>query len=210
MSKPPTDVPERVLSAAEELFAEFGYQGSSLLRIAKLAGTSESGVLRFFDSKEDVFLAVIERALTELQRRTDAALAASRAPADEEVIERLLLLMRVVFEMYQDQPDRVALIFTEGGLSIRMLKGAQGRTLMTLPGMVRLVELVTALFAQGCKNGPFKGIDPVAAREAWIGILEGTVLGWMLSSDGSGSYTSASAKKMLNVARKMLVGLTLA
>jgi AcrR family transcriptional regulator len=210
MSRAPTDVPVRVIAAAEGLFAELGYQGCSLLRIAKAAGTSESGVLRFFDSKEDVFLAVIDNALTALHQRIDAAFGAARAPAESEIVERLLLLLRVVFDMFDEQPEKVALIFSEGGLSIRMLKGAEGRTLMTLPGMVLLVERVTALFTQGCKSGLFVGIDPVAAREAWFGILEGTILGWLLSSDGSGGYTSASAKKMLNVTRKMLGGLTLA
>jgi AcrR family transcriptional regulator len=210
MSRAPTDVPDRVIAAAEGLFAEYGYQGCSLLRIAKAAGTSESGVLRFFDAKEDVFLAVIENALAELHRRIDAAFSAARAPAETEIVERLLLLLRVVFDMFEDQPEKVALIFSEGGLSIRMLRGAEGRTLMTLPGMLRLVERVTALFSQGCKSGLFVGIDAVAAREAWFGILEGSILGWLLSNGGSGAYTSASAKKMLNVSRKMLIGLTLA
>jgi AcrR family transcriptional regulator len=209
MARPPTDVPARVLAAAERQFAEHGYQGCSLLRIAKAAGTSESGVLRFFASKEDVFFAVIESALAELHRRFDAALAAPDAPAPDAVVERLVLLMRVVFELYAEQPDKVALTFSEGGLSIYMLRGSQGRTLMTLPGMQRLVERVDALFALGCRRGPFVGIDPVAGREAWFGLVEGTILGWLLSSSPEGEYTAASARKMLKVARKMLDGLAL-
>jgi AcrR family transcriptional regulator len=209
MARPPTDVPARVLAAAEGLFAESGYQGCSLLRIAKAAGTSESGVLRFFASKEDVFLAVIDGGLTELHTRFDAALGASGAPPPDAVAARLLLMIQVVFEMYDTQPDKVALIFSEGGLSLRMLKGSQGHTLMTLPGMQRLVERVDTLFAQGCRRGAFVGIDPVAAREAWFGIVEGTILGWVLSSGPAGQYTSASARKMLKVARKMLDGLAL-
>lgn len=208
MARPTTDVPERVIAAAERLFAELGFSGCSLLRIAKAAGTSESGVLRFFASKEDVFFAVIEAALADLHLRIDAALAAPDAPPPEAVVERLLLLLRVIFEMYAVAPDKVALVFSEGGLSVYMLKGSQGRTLMTLPGMRRLVERVDALFVQGCRRGPFVGIDPVAAREAWFGIVEGTVLGWLLASEPGGGYTAASARKMLNVARKMLDGLT--
>jgi len=209
MARPPTDVPARVLAAAEHLFAEHGYQGCSLLRIARAAGTSESGVLRFFASKEDVFFAVLESALGELHRRYAAALAEPAAPAPEAVVERLVLLMRVIFDLYAEHPDKVALTFSEGGLSVYMLKGSQGHTLMTLPGMLRLVEQVDALFAQGCRRGPFVGIDPVAGREAWFGIVEGTILGWLLSADPAGGYTSASARKMLKVARKMLDGLAL-
>lgn len=209
MARPPTDVPDRVIAAAEALFAELGYQGCSLLRIARAAGTSESGVLRFFASKEDVFFAVIEAALAGLHERFDAALAAADAPPPDAVVDRLVLMIRVVFDLYAAHPDKAALVFSEGGMSVYMLRGSQGRTLMTLPGMRRLIERVDALFAQGCRRGPFVGIDPVAAREAWFGIVEGSILGWLLSSDPDGGYTSASARKMLNVARKMLEGLTL-
>ena len=209
MARPTTDVAARVLGAAERLFAEHGYQGCSLLRIAKAAGTSESGVLRFFASKEDVFFAVIESALTELHARFDAALSAPDAPAPDAVAERLVLMMRVVFDLYADEPDKVALTFSEGGLSVYMLKGSQGHTLMNLPGMQRLVERVEALFALGCRRGTFVGIDPVAGREAWFGLVEGTILGWLLSSSPAGQYTAVSARKMLKVARKMIDGLAL-
>lgn len=209
MARPPTDVPARVIAAAEPLFAEMGFSGCSLLRIAKAAGTSESGVLRFFASKEDVFFAVIEAALAELHARFDAALAAADAPPPDAVVERLVLMMRVVFDMYATHPDKVALVFSEGGLSLYMLRGSHGSTLMTLPGMRRLLERVDTLFAQGCRRGPFIGIDPVAGREAWFGLVEGTILGWLLASSADGQYTSASARKMLKVAGKMLEGLTL-
>jgi AcrR family transcriptional regulator len=206
MSRPPTDVPARVIAAAEGLFAELGYQGCSLLRIAKAAGTSESGVLRFFAGKEDVFLAVIEHALAALHLRLDAALVAADAAAD--VIERLVVVARTVFELYDAEPDKAGLVFSEGGLSIRMLRGSEGRTLMTLPGMRKLVERIDALFEQGCRRGPFRGIDAVAAREAYFGIIEGTILGWLLSSEPGAGYKSASARKVLNVLRRMLHGLT--
>jgi AcrR family transcriptional regulator len=165
-------------------------------------------VLRFFGGKEDVFLAVIERALAELHGRLDVALPASDA-APDEVVERLVVVARTVFELYEAEPDKAALVFSEGGLSIRMLRGSEGRTLMTLPGMVRLVARIDELFERGCRHGPFRGIDPVAGREAYFGIIEGTILGWLLSSDAGAAYTSASARKMLNVLRRMLRGLAL-
>ena len=80
---------------------------------------------------------------------------------------------------------------------------------MTLPGMVRLIARVDELFERGCRQGPLRGIDPVAGREAYFGIIEGTILGWLLSSDPAAAYTSASARKVLNVLRRMLRGLTL-
>lgn len=200
-------VRNRVIKAAEPLFAEFGYQNCSLLKIAKAAGTSESGVLRFFDGKQDVFLAVIENALALLHEKIAAALAAMPKSKAADAVERLLAVLKAIFDLYDEEPEKVALIFSEGGLSIRMLKGSEGRSLMTLPGMIRLVDVFTELFASGRRQGVFHGVDPIAAREVYFGIVEGVTLGWVLSSETNADYKSAPSKSVLDVVRRMLEGL---
>ncbi len=207
MSHTKSAIPARILAAAEGLFAEFGYQGCSLLKIAKASGTSESGVLRFFSTKEDVFLAVIESALDILHHRLDRDLRALPEALANDPVEQLLSVLKSVLELYHETPDKIALIFSEGGLSIRMLRGSQGRTLMTLPGMLKLVDRITALFSKGRQQGTFRGVDPVAAREIYFGLIEGVILGWLLSSDSAAPYRSAAPKKVLVAARMMLGGL---
>jgi AcrR family transcriptional regulator len=198
---------KRIIEAAEPLFAEFGYQNCSLLKIAKAAGTSESGVLRFFNSKQDVFLAVIESALDLLHARIAGALAAMPQDRADNAVEQLLAVLKAIFDLYEEEPDKIALIFSEGGLSIRMLKGSEGRTLMTLPGMIKLVDLFTGLFESGGKQGLFRDLDPVAAREVYFGIIEGVILGWILSSQSDANYVSAPPEKVLDITRRMLNGL---
>lgn len=207
MANSTSGVYKRIVQAAEPLFAEFGYQGCSLLKIAKAAGTSESGVLRLFNTKQDVFLAVIENALAILNRQIDEALAAMPQRLAGDAVERLVIVLEAVFELYSSEPEKIALIFSEGGLSIRMLKGSEGQTLMTLPGMIKLVDRFTEQFAFGRKHGLFRDIDPVAAREIYFGIIEGTILGWLLSSDPAANYKSAKPAKILDLVRRMLNGL---
>lgn len=50
----------QVLLAATGVFAEHGYAGGSLRRIAEQAGMTEPGVLRLFGSKAGLLLAVLE------------------------------------------------------------------------------------------------------------------------------------------------------
>ena len=140
-----------------------------------------------------MFLAVIEHALAALHARLDAALGGTSA-APDDIVERLVVVARTVFELYDAEPDKAALIFSEGGLSIRMLRGSEGRTLMTLPGMVRLVERIDTLFQQGCRHGPFRGIDPVAGREAYFGIIEGTILAGCCPATRRGLHVRVSAQ----------------
>lgn len=53
---------EQVLGAAMRVFARTGYFGSSTTEIAREAGISQGYVLHLFGTKEQLFLAVIERA----------------------------------------------------------------------------------------------------------------------------------------------------
>ncbi|WP_255411433.1 TetR/AcrR family transcriptional regulator [Brachybacterium sp. YJGR34] len=52
---------EAILDGASEMFAEHGYFGSSLRKIAQHIGISHPGMLHHFPTKADLLIAVIER-----------------------------------------------------------------------------------------------------------------------------------------------------
>jgi AcrR family transcriptional regulator len=64
---------EAILEAAERLFAERGYDGSSLGDIASAAGLSRGTPSYFFGSKEQLYLDVLDRAFAARQQATRAA-----------------------------------------------------------------------------------------------------------------------------------------
>src|SRR5438132_11830219 len=53
---------DRILEAAKTLFARQGYASTSTLAICRLAGTSESQLLKHFESKQGVLEAIFEHA----------------------------------------------------------------------------------------------------------------------------------------------------
>ena len=55
---------ERILDAAEPLFAERGYEGASLREIARRAQIQQPGLYNHFASKADLYAAVLDRALS--------------------------------------------------------------------------------------------------------------------------------------------------
>jgi AcrR family transcriptional regulator len=61
MEKP--DKRNSILTAAEELFSELGYEGTSTRQIAKEAGANMSMISYYFGSKEGVFLEIMNRRL---------------------------------------------------------------------------------------------------------------------------------------------------
>ena len=64
-----------VLAAARELFEELGYHGATLDAIAARAGFSKGAVYSRFDSKDDLFLAVLEANITRRQADLAARMA---------------------------------------------------------------------------------------------------------------------------------------
>ena len=70
------DTKERILNAAEELFAQQGYAATSLRAITGLAKVNLAAVNYHFGSKEALLAAVIERRLLPLNRERSARLDA--------------------------------------------------------------------------------------------------------------------------------------
>jgi AcrR family transcriptional regulator len=57
----PASTPERILAAAERLFAEHGFGNVSMPQIAKASGITAGAIYKHFDSKADLFFEVIRR-----------------------------------------------------------------------------------------------------------------------------------------------------
>jgi AcrR family transcriptional regulator len=66
----------RLVDAAERLFAEQGYQATSLRDVVELAGTSIGNCYFYFANKEALLLAVVERTSDELDTVVERAMAA--------------------------------------------------------------------------------------------------------------------------------------
>ena len=60
-----------ILTAAEPLFAEHGYEGTSLNAIAKKAGVSKANIFHHFDNKESLYLHVLKQASSEMSALID-------------------------------------------------------------------------------------------------------------------------------------------
>jgi AcrR family transcriptional regulator len=64
--------PDRILSAAENIFARFGYQRASMSEIAQEAGLTRQALYHHYPGKEALFRAVVEQ-LHELAYEAEAA-----------------------------------------------------------------------------------------------------------------------------------------
>lgn len=63
---------ERILRAATEEFAEFGFAGARINRIADAASVNKQLIYHYFDSKDGIYAAVLGQMLTSMHYSVDA------------------------------------------------------------------------------------------------------------------------------------------
>src|SRR5215467_816607 len=75
------DTRDRVLQVAQQLFAERGYRGTSLRDIAKRIGIKAPSLLHHFPSKQQLYVAVLDRMFEIVEA---AAAALEWGPGDRQ------------------------------------------------------------------------------------------------------------------------------
>lgn len=88
LSSKPT--PERILDAAEALFAERDYDGVSTRAITERAGVRLNLLSYYFETKEKLFKAVIDRRLDLIVERRELAMADLRASGMAMTVKQIL------------------------------------------------------------------------------------------------------------------------
>ena len=94
---------QRILDAAEGAFADKGFDAASLREIAGLAEVHEPGVYRYFESKQALYAAVLDRAL---QPMLDAMQRFQQAGAEASASESL---PGVMTDILLEHPQMAAL-----------------------------------------------------------------------------------------------------
>jgi AcrR family transcriptional regulator len=72
-ARPALTARQRILRSASEEFAEHGFSGARINRIAEAANVNKQLIYHYFDSKEGIYAAVLGEMLTSLHDSVDAA-----------------------------------------------------------------------------------------------------------------------------------------
>jgi len=88
--EPPRGTPERILDAAEELFAEGGFAGTAVRDIAARAGLTPASLYNHFESKQALYEAVLERGVRPIYAILDRLVAGGQDAPDRRAIAELM------------------------------------------------------------------------------------------------------------------------
>ena len=106
---------EQILRIAEEVFAERGFQATTMEDIAELVGVTKPLIYEYFGSKEGLLSACITRARTQLRVATEAAWQATGEDAPLEEVFRAGV--RAFFEFIDEHANAFVLIQQEGAVA---------------------------------------------------------------------------------------------
>jgi AcrR family transcriptional regulator len=104
---------ERILDAAERLAAERGVAGTSIEAIVKEAGVSSVTFYEFFESKEECFVAVFDRAVGEAGERLAEAATGDPAAGGLTWSEGVATGLRALTRLVPANPERARLVLVE-------------------------------------------------------------------------------------------------
>jgi len=149
-----TDVRERILTTAERLFREIGYQKTTVADIARDLRMSPANVYRFFDSKKSINAGVARRLMGEVEQAS-GKIASSRKGATERLRQLLSTVHRMNSDRYvadSKMHDMVAAAMEESWDGCRL-------------HMESITGTITTVIADGVASGEFRVTDVTSAAQ---------------------------------------------
>ena len=155
---------DRIRESAKTLFARHGYESTATAAICRKAGTSESQLLKHFESKQGLLEAIFEDAWQQINPAI--RLATDSIP---DARGRLTMLIEMVLKFLGRDQDLLLLFLLEG----RRIRD-DGEFVTLVPGFLQFVEHADSILKQLAKEGELvAGINPAAVRSGLMGALEG-------------------------------------
>ena len=174
---------DRILMAAKQLFASRGYENTSTVAIARLAGTSESQLMKHFGSKEGLLESIFDHGWEAL-RSSLAAL--QQLPSPEKKLQALL---DATLQGMERDPELKQLLLLEGRRIRR-----EGRMVMMTGGFLSYVELIDGILSEMRDCGHLRpDLNPQAVRSGLIGMFEGILRDQLLAERASFPSTAKVA-----------------
>lgn len=149
----PEGMRKRILAAATDEFARYGFGGARIDRIAEAAGANKRMLYYHVGKKEALYLTVLEDAYEHI-RAAERLLNLEELGPDEAIIK----LLTFTWQYYLDNPHFPALLNVENQHRARHLRRSRKVKQMHSP----FVALIADILRRGTASGQLRaGIDPV-------------------------------------------------
>jgi TetR/AcrR family transcriptional repressor of uid operon len=167
---------ERILRAAQLVFARGGYDATSVAEICRQAGVSKGALYHHFPTKQSVFLALLEEWLTEL----DAGIEALRQEALDmpQALLQMAGLTRHIFNAADGRLTMFLEFWSQASLDPTVWQA-------TIAPYRRYQRFFASLVREGIEAGSMRDIDPDVAAHLIVSVAVGLLLQGLLDPEGA-------------------------
>jgi TetR/AcrR family transcriptional regulator, fatty acid metabolism regulator protein len=169
----PIDKADRMLMAAERVFAERGFNKAKVADVARMAEVAEGTVYEYFQSKEDLLLSIPAKRFQDHMDQLHETFEI-RTP-----LGKLQRLIRNHFSLYLTNRDFLKVFIIQIQLSQRFYSS---KAYETFRRYWRVIELV---IEEGKEDGSFRpDINPRVFRNLFLGAFSHMTLRWFILDKG--------------------------
>lgn len=183
---------DRILLSARALFSSQGYENATTSAIARMAGTSESQLIKHFGSKEGLLAAIFDQSWQRFAKGLEQALPKCETPFD-----KLRALVDLILDAMERDRDLRTLMLLEGR---RIRK--HGSMVVLTDGFLNMVATLDRLLTEMRDSGQLRpDLNVQAVRSALIGTYEGLLRDQILADRGNypAGYSSEDLRKVLRI-----------
>ena len=164
------DKRERILIAAERIFARHGFFAARVSEIAREAGVADGTIYLYFKSKDDLLISLFENRMKQVNDEL------RRAIADRQPAEQLRAFIRTYLQLVSDEPTVAEVLTIELRQSSKFMKEYDN------PQFADFLRMLGGIIADGQARGELDPAIPshIAARMIF-GILDELALAWVLA-----------------------------
>lgn len=161
--------PNRILRAAESVFAEKGYMQATISEIANLSNVSEGTIYEYFKNKDDLLFSIPEQRFQEHIAQSDEIFKL-KTP-----LRKLRRFIRYHFYLYMTEPNFVKVFLLHIQLSQRFYGSQAYKTFQ------QYTKIITDVLEEGKKDGSIRSnVNTRVFKNLFLGTFSHMALRWLI------------------------------
>jgi TetR/AcrR family fatty acid metabolism transcriptional regulator len=168
------DKRERILDAAERIFARHGFFAAKVSDVAKEAGVADGTIYLYFKSKDDLLISLFGRRMQQLNAALRTAIA-GKSPRDQ-----LRAFVRTYLQLVHDEPSAAEVLTIELRQSSKFMKEYDN---------VELADFLRMLAGIVAAAGLDDAVPAHVGARMIFGVLDELTIAWVLAKAPFGGGT---------------------
>lgn len=165
---------ERILDAAERVFARRGFYNARVSEVAQAAGVADGTIYLYFRSKDDLLISLFESRMERVNKGLAGAIAGEKTAP-----KKLAAFVAAYFAMIHENPVVAEVLTIELRQSSKFMKAYPN------PRFGDFLRLLAGIVAEGQDRGELENDVPAQfCARAIFGIIDELALTWLLSGKG--------------------------